>query len=60
MWVDGGYLNCKIKLLGTYAEICLLLNFEFLGIPRASGIITEQVCSKYNIVTIDLAMPELV
>lgn len=60
MWIDGGYLRCKVFLLGKYAELARELNFDYLGIPRATGATNEQgVCTKYTLITVDLSLPEL-
>jgi len=59
MWIDGGYLRCKVHLLSKYAEIANLMNLDFRGIPRATGVMDEQgVCTKYTLITVDLASPE--
>ena len=60
VWVDDGYVKCKIQLLGHYAELARELDFDYKGIPRATGVTAEDsgVCSKYTLITVDLALPE--
>ena len=62
VWVEDHKLQCKVQLLSKYAEIADLLNVEFLGIPRATGVIEEgsKTCTSYTLITVDLALPELI
>jgi hypothetical protein len=61
-WVENGSLNCKVQLLSKYAEISDLLNIDYLGVPRSTGSIEagSNVCTAYTLITVDLAMPELI
>lgn len=62
LWIEDRTLMCKVKLLGKYADIAKHMNVEFHGVPRATGIIDgkepDRVCTKYTIITIDLALIE--
>ncbi len=63
VWIEKRKMMCKVKLLGKYAEIAKLMNLEFKGVPRATGVIEgkepERVCTKYDIITVDLALTVL-
>ena len=61
VWVENQTLNCKVQLLSKYAEISQELNVDFLGIPRSTGVVDEgsKMCTKYTLITVDLAVPEL-
>ena len=59
-WIDGHTFMCKVFLLGKYAQLAQEMNFDFLGIPRATGSFDDSnVCNKYTLITVDLALPEL-
>lgn len=61
VWIDDGWLMCKVHLLGKFAELANELDIHYQGIPRATGTMTEEgVCTKYTLITVDLASPELV
>jgi len=61
VWIEDHTLNCKVQLLSKYAEIAQELNIDFLGVPRATGAFEEssKMCTKYTLITVDLALPEL-
>lgn len=60
VWIDNSVLRCKVHLLGKYAEIAKEMNLDFLGVPRATGVTDEQgICTKYTLITVDLALPEI-
>jgi hypothetical protein len=63
MWIEKRRMVCKVKLLGKYAEIAKHMDIEFMGVPRAVGVIEgkapERVCTKYDIITVDLALPDM-
>ncbi len=59
-WIDDGILRCKVFLLGKYAQLAEEMDFEYYGVPRATGVSDEQgVCSKYTLITVDLSLPDL-
>ena len=60
VWIDDFILKCKVTLLGQYAEMAREMDFHFLGVPRATGVTGDDgVCTKYTLITVDLALPEL-
>jgi hypothetical protein len=63
LWIEKRRMMCKVKLLGKYAEIAKHMDIEFMGVPRATGVIEgkapERVCTKYDIITVDLALPDM-
>jgi hypothetical protein len=62
VWVEDHTLQCKVQLLSKYAEIAQELDVDFLGVPRATGAFEEgsKTCTKYTLITVDLALPELI
>ncbi len=60
VWIDDSHIQCKVHLLGHYAELARELDFDYRGVPRATGVTNEEsgVCSKYTLITIDLALPK--
>jgi len=58
VWIKNDIVCAKIFLLSKYAEIADQLKIDFLGVPRAIGEISGKLCTMYNLVTVDIILPE--
>lgn len=58
MWMEDKIVKAKISMVGKYAELAEA-GLEYSVIPRAFGSIgADKVCSKYVLITLDLAYSE--